>query len=98
MNKSDLVNALSSTQGITKAQATKNVDAFLSVVSKELSAGKTVQLVGFGSLNVVTTSARKGRNPRTGEPLKIAASKKVKFNTSAALRKALNSKKPAKRK
>lgn len=96
MNKAELVAALAQAQGITKTQAGQNVDALLAVVSAELASGKTVQLIGFGSFNVVNTKARKGRNPRTGEVLKIAAAKKVRFNISSKLRSDVNIKKVVK--
>lgn len=95
MNKAELVDALAKAQGITKTQAGENVNAFLAAVSGELASGKSVQLIGFGSFNVVGTKARKGRNPRTGEVLKIAASKKVRFNVSTALRAGVNAPKRA---
>ena len=95
MNKAQLVDALAKTQKITKTQAGENVNAFLAAVSGELASGKTVQLIGFGSFNIVGTKARKGRNPRTGEVLKIAASKKVRFNVSTQLRANVNAKKSA---
>ena len=96
MNKAELVDALAKAQNITKTQAGENVNAFLAAVSGELAAGKNVQLIGFGSFKVVATKARKGRNPRTGEALKIAASKKVRFNVSTKLHTDVNTKKAAK--
>lgn len=97
MNKAELVDALALAQGITKTQAGQNVNALLDVVSNALASGQGVQLIGFGSFKVVGTKARKGRNPRTGEVLKIAASKKVRFNVSTKLRTSVNSKKAAKK-
>ena len=96
MNKAELVDALAKAQNITKTQAGENVNAFLAAVSGELAAGKNGQLIGFGSFKVVATKARKGRNPRTGEVLKIAASKKVRFNVSTKLHTDVNTKKAAK--
>lgn len=98
MNKAQLVDALAKSQNITKTQAGENVNAFLAAVSGELASGKSVQLIGFGSFNVVSTKARKGRNPRTGEALKIAASKKVRFNVSTKLRASVNAPKKAAKK
>ena len=98
MNKAELVNVLAEKQGITKVAAAANVDAFLEAVSGALNAGDHVQLIGFGSFQVVKSSARKGRNPRTGEAIKIPASSKVRFNTSSVLRAKLNAPKKAKRK
>lgn len=98
MNKAQLVDALAKAQNITKTQASENINAFLSAVSGELATGTSVQLIGFGSFNVVSKKARKGRNPRTGEVLKIAASKKVRFNASTKLRVSVNApKKTAKK-
>lgn len=92
MNKAELVDALAAAQDITKTQAGQNVNAFLAIVAECLNAGGNLQLIGLGSFNVVQTKARKGRNPRTGEVLKIPASKKVRFNLSSQLRTSLNSK------
>ena len=93
MNKAELVAELATALNIPKTHAANYVDTFLSTVSKALSNGDNVQLVGFGSFQVVQTSARKGRNPRTGEPLKIAAAKKVRFSVSSKLRADVNTKK-----
>ena len=90
MNKAELVDALAKAQNITKTQAGENVNAFLAAVSGELAAGKNVQLIGFGSFKVVATKARKGRNPRTGEEIKIPASTSVRFKAGKGLKDAVN--------
>ncbi len=79
MNKGELVKKMAEISGTTKVTAEKLLDAFMKAVEETLSKGDKVVLVGFGSFQVVTRSERKGRNPRTGEPLKIPAKKVVKF-------------------
>ena len=64
--------------------------SFIAIVSKELSKGRPVQLVGFGTFDVAKRAARKGRNPQTGEEIKIAASKSVKFKAGKALKDLVN--------
>ncbi len=96
MNKAQLVNALVDAHGITKTQANDVVGTVLSTLRGSLAKGETVQLVGFGSFTVVSRAARKGRNPSTGEAIKIAATKRVRFNAGKDLREAVN--KPAKKK
>ena len=95
MNKAELVAELATALNIPKTHAANYVDTFLSTVSTALANGDNVQLVGFGSFQVIHTAARKGRNPRTGEPLKIAAAKKVRFSVSSKLRADVNTKKKA---
>ncbi len=85
MTKAELVAKIASEGGITKSQADKAVAGFVSAVSGALSGGDKVTLVGFGTFSVVTRSQREGRNPRTGEKIKIPASKAVKFKTGKTL-------------
>jgi DNA-binding protein HU-beta len=85
MNKADLVNAMSSEAKITKADAQRALDAFLTVTSKSLKKGEKVTLVGFGTFSVAKRAARMGRNPQTGKEIKIAAKKVAKFKAGAEL-------------
>ena len=85
MKKADLVSKIANDNGITKAQAEKVVDGFVSAVSDALSEGEKVTLVGFGTFSVGERSQREGRNPRTGEKIQIAASKIVKFKPGKGL-------------
>jgi DNA-binding protein HU-beta len=86
MTKAELVAKIASEGGITKSQAEKAVVGFVSAVSGALSGGEKITLVGFGTFSVVTRSKREGRNPRTGEKIKIPASKVVKFKTGKTLK------------
>jgi DNA-binding protein HU-beta len=85
MTKADLVSKIAGESGITKAQAEKAVDGFVSAVSGALAAGDKITLVGFGTFSVGERAQREGRNPRTGEKIKIPASKVVKFKAGKTL-------------
>ena len=85
MTKAELVAKISSEAGITKTQADKAVEGFVSAVSAALSGGEKITLVGFGTFSVTARSQREGRNPRTGEVIKIPASKVVKFKAGKTL-------------
>ena len=85
MTKAELVAKLASDGGITKLQAEKAVDGFVSAVSAALSGGDKITLVGFGTFSVSARAQREGRNPRTGEKIKIPESKVVKFKAGKAL-------------
>lgn len=90
MNKTELVAAMAEQAEMTKKDAEKALTAFTEVVAKELKNGGKVQLVGFGTFEVSERSAREGRNPQTGETMKIAASKAPKFKAGKALKDMLN--------
>ena len=90
MNKTELVSAIADSADLTKKDAEKAVNAFTDVVTKALKKGDKVQLVGFGTFEVVKRAAREGRNPQTGKAMKIKASKAPKFNAGKALKDALN--------
>ena len=90
MNKTELIEAIAKDTGLTKKDSENAVKAFVEVVSKELSKGHEVQLVGFGTFAVGKRAARKGRNPKTGEEIKIAASKAPKFKPGKALKDRVN--------
>ena len=93
MNKSELVNAIAKESGLTKADSKKALDAAVAAVSKALKGGDKVTLVGFGTFSVAKRAARQGRNPRTGEVIKIAATKVPAFSAGSALKDAVNKKK-----
>ena len=90
MNKTELVAAMAEQAEMTKKDAEKALTAFTEVVAKELKNGGKVQLVGFGTFEVSERSAREGRNPQTGVPMKIDASKAPKFKAGKALKDEVN--------
>jgi len=90
MNKSELIDAVANSAGLSKADATKAVDAFASTVSGALKKGDQVTLVGFGTFTVRERAARTGRNPRTGASINIPASKVPGFKAGKALKDAVN--------
>jgi DNA-binding protein HU-beta len=85
MNKAELVDAIASKAGLTKADAKKGLDATIEAVSEALKAGDRVGLVGFGSFAVSARSARTGRNPQSGAEIIIPAKKVVRFKPGAEL-------------
>ena len=85
MNKSELIDAMASDAGISKAAAKKALDSFTGSVAGTLSKGGKVSLVGFGSFSISRRAARDGRNPQTGATIKIAAKNVVKFKAGADL-------------
>lgn len=87
MNKAQLVDAMAAEAKMTKVDAKKAVDAFMTVTANALKKGDRIGLVGFGSFSVNKRAARKGRNPQTGKEIKIAAKKVVKFKAGADLTK-----------
>ena len=90
MNKTELVSAMAEQAGISKKDAEKALKAFTDVVTEELKKDGKVQLVGFGTFEVVEHAAREGRNPQTKEPMQIPASKAPKFKAGKALKDMLN--------
>lgn len=89
MNKGDLIEAIAGEAELSKAAAGRAVDSFLDTIAKALKKGSKVTLVGFGTFSVTKRKARKGRNPKTGEAIKIKAKKAVKFKPGATLSKSL---------
>ncbi|MFN4285528.1 MAG: HU family DNA-binding protein [Lacibacter sp.] len=85
MNKAELVAKIAEDAGISKTQANAAVDSFIDAVTKTLKAGGKVTLVGFGTFSVSKRSARTGRNPQTGETIKIKARKVAKFKAGKEL-------------
>jgi DNA-binding protein HU-beta len=90
MNKNDLIGAVAEASGLTKADAAKAVDATFDAVTSSLKKGGEVRLVGFGTFSVAKRKASTGRNPRTGEEMKIPASNQPKFKAGKALKDAVN--------
>ena len=85
MNKAELIATLAEEAGITKTQANTALDAFVDAVTKTLKKGDKVTLVGFGTFSVSKRAARNGRNPQTGEVIKIKARKVAKFKAGKEL-------------
>ncbi len=85
MNKAELIAKLAEDAGITKTQANEALDSFVEAVSKTLKSGGKVTLVGFGTFSVSKRAARNGRNPQTGEVIKIKARKVARFKAGKEL-------------
>jgi DNA-binding protein HU-beta len=90
MNKGELIDAVSNSAGLSRADSAKAVDGVLDAISGALSGGGSVSLVGFGTFSVNARAARAGRNPRTGETIHIPASNVPKFKAGKALKVAVN--------
>ena len=90
MNKSELVDAIASGAGLSKADAARALDATTGAIHGALKSGDRVSLVGFGTFSVKARAARQGRNPRTGETIQIAASNTPGFKAGKALKDAVN--------
>ncbi|MCR5800752.1 MAG: HU family DNA-binding protein [Lachnospiraceae bacterium] len=90
MNKGELVAAIAKETGLSKKDAEGALKAFTDTVTKQLKKGDKIQLVGFGTFEVVKRAAREGRNPQTGKAMKIKASKAPKFKAGKALKDAVN--------
>ena len=90
MNKTEFIAAVAEKAGLSKKDAEKAVKAYTDVVTEELVKGGKVQLVGFGTFGVADRPSREGRNPRSGEPMTIAASRIPKFKAGKALKDQVN--------
>ncbi len=90
MNRTELIAAIAEKTELSKKDAEKALRAFTDVVAEELKKGEKIQLVGFGTFETIERAAREGRNPHTGEPMPIAASKAPKFKAGKALKDAVN--------
>ncbi|MGB5707675.1 MAG: HU family DNA-binding protein [Arenicellales bacterium] len=90
MNKAELIEAVAGSANLTKTDAGDAVDAVFDSISKALSGGDSVSLVGFGTFSVSDRAARTGRNPRTGETISIAATRVPKFKAGKGLKDAVN--------
>ena len=92
MNKAELITAVAEKTGITKKETEKTLKAFEEAVQEELVKGGKVQIVGFGTFDVSERVARVGRNPQTGDPMNIEASKAPRFKAGKVLKDAVNQK------
>lgn len=91
VNKNDLIAEVADRTGLSRADATKAVDYVFDTITDALKKGDEVRLVGFGTFTVSARAATEGRNPRTGETIKIPASKQPKFKAGKGLKDAVNS-------
>ena len=91
MTKSDLIAAIADKTGRSKVDAELFLNSTLDVIKSGLEKGESIPLTGFGTFSISNRSAREGRNPQTGDPIKIAASKSVKFSAGSKLKAAVNS-------
>lgn len=89
MTKADLIDKIASSAGLSKTDAGKSLDSFIDAIKASLKKGQKVTLVGFGTFSVSKRKARKGRNPRTGAEIKIAAAKVPKFTAGKTLKDAI---------
>ena len=85
MNKNQLADAIAQEAGLTKVAAKKGLDAFIKIANEALQSGDKVALMGFGTFSVAKRSSRTGRNPRTGQTIKIASRNIVKFKAGNEL-------------
>ncbi len=90
MNKAELIDAIAEDTGLSKKDAGSALESVIENIAKTLKKGDTIQLVGFGTFSVKKRKARKGRNPRTGEEIKIKASKAPHFSPGKALKDRVN--------
>ncbi len=93
MNKTQLIEAVAKDSGLSKADSARAIESLIGTVSRSLKKGEEVSITGFGKFSVVKRAARQGVNPRTGERVKIKASKAPKFSAGAALKQAVHPKK-----
>jgi len=90
MNKAELIDAIASESGLSKVDAKKALDGFVTATSNALKSGDRISLVGFGSFSVSNRAARTGRNPQTGKEIQIAAKNVVRFKAGAELSTTVN--------
>ena len=90
MTKTELIKAVAETANLSNKDADAAVNALLDTIKDELTKGEKIQLIGFGTFEVTKRAAREGRNPQTGETVKIKASKAPRFKAGKALKDALN--------
>jgi DNA-binding protein HU-beta len=92
MNKSQLIEAVASDSGLTKTDSARAIESLLDTVTRTLRKGDEVNITGFGKFSVIKRAARQGVNPRTGERVRIKASKAPKFSAGASLKQAVSPK------
>src|SRR5881394_729588 len=97
VNKSDLVDVVAEATDISKVLSEEAVTALVDAVMADTKAGNRVTIFGFGTFNPTSRAARMGRNPQTGEPVRIAASKSVRFTPAGAFKQSLNARSGAKK-
>ena len=90
MNKAELIDAIASESGLSKVDAKKALDGFVTATANALKSGDRISLVGFGSFSVSNRAARTGRNPQTGKEIQIAAKNVVRFKAGAELSTTVN--------
>lgn len=90
MSKAELIDAVAVGANISKTAAARAIESFTGSITKTLKKGGRITIVGFGTFSVSKRKARTGRNPRTGEPINIRASKIPKFSAGKALKEAIN--------
>lgn len=90
MKKTELIDQVASKVNLSKTDAASAIDAIVSCIGSALASGDSVTLVGFGTFSVSARAARTGRNPRTGEPIQIAASRLVRFKAGKSLKDSVN--------
>jgi DNA-binding protein HU-beta len=90
MNKNELIGAVAESSGLSRSDATKAVESVFDTITATLSKGGEVRLVGFGTFSIARRKASTGRNPRTGAPMKIAASTQPKFKAGKVLKDSVN--------
>lgn len=90
MNKAELIEAMASEAGLSKADSKKALDAFINATTDALKKGDRLSLIGFGSFSISERAARTGRNPQTGKEIQIAAKKVVKFKAGSELASSVN--------
>ena len=95
--KTELVDAVAQQTGVSKADVGRVLDAVTQEIARAVDGGETVSLRGFGTFRMSERAARKGRNPRTGEAVRIAASKNLKFTAARSLKTSLNTKRLSKK-
>ncbi|MFP3558007.1 HU family DNA-binding protein [Paraburkholderia sp. SIMBA_049] len=90
MNKQELIDVIAASTGESKASTGETIDAILEAVTAAVTRGDTVQLIGFGSFSTGARAERSGRNPSTGEAIKIPAARTVKFTAGKGFKDAVN--------
>ncbi len=90
MNNSELIETVAAAQGASKADVKKVLDGFVEAIAAAAARGEEVSINGFGKFKVKETAAREGRNPRTGDPMTIAAARKLGFTPAKAIKDKLN--------